>query len=69
MSSLHAVQLIPKDFAAEPDLVTNILTGRVEFLLNRVVDAGHNPIDGTLTIEPSRHTPLPEVRFTWTPIE
>jgi hypothetical protein len=65
------VQRVPGDFSAEPRLVANIITGRVEKLLDRITEDGLNPISGTLTIEPATDDEyLTDIlRFTWTPVE
>lgn len=71
MSSYHAEQRIPADFSAEPRLVANIITGRVEKLLERITEDGLNPIAGTLSVIPDVDEEyLTDIlRFTWTPLE
>lgn len=69
MISYFAVQDIPEDFAHLPEMVTNIIVGRVGFLLNRVIADGLNPMDGTLTVEPAIGNREGVLSFTWTPVE
>ncbi len=52
MGSYHATQTVPEDFAREPELVANIIAGRVSYLLDRVIADGKHPLQGELTVRP-----------------
>lgn len=60
-----AYQHIPEDFAKKPDLIGNLILSRVEYLLERVLADGHNPLVGDLTVEPVVHLGADRIRFTW----
>lgn len=52
MGSYHATQTLPEDFVREPELVANVIAGRVEYLLGRVIADGRHPFNGELTVRP-----------------
>jgi len=61
----YAYQHIPEDFAKNPDLVGNLLVSRVEYLMERVLADGHNPLDGDLTVTSVKLAGDPQLRFIW----
>jgi hypothetical protein len=60
-----AYQDVPDDFAQKADLVASLISSRVEYLLDRVLADGRNPLEGDLSVEPRLHLGSVRVRFTW----
>jgi hypothetical protein len=60
-----AYQDIPEDFASQASLVASLVVSRVEYLLDRVVADGRNPLEGDLSVEPKLHLGNVRIRFTW----
>jgi hypothetical protein len=69
MTSYHATQALPLEFAVDREMVAGVLSGRVDRLVQELLLGGHDPLEGSILVSPVRTAKGYDVHFTWTSLD